>query len=168
MATRSAAFTASLAVALIGLATIGGALISEHVFGYLPCMLCLWQRWPYYLGVPLAALLAAAIAAGAPPRFVVAGLALLACVFAVGSGLGVYHAGVEFGAWPGPASCGGGGALPTQASDLLGQLRTAKVVPCDAPAVLIFGLSLAAWNALIAAGLALLAAFGARALLRRA
>ena len=45
---------AALAVALAAAATIGGALVFEHVFGYVPCKLCLMQRNPYYLAIPLA------------------------------------------------------------------------------------------------------------------
>lgn len=155
------ALAASIAIGAGGFATIAGALISEHVFGYVPCMLCLWQRWPYYLGVPVAALLALAIARGAARRLVPTGFALLAVIFAAGAGLGVYHAGVEFGAWPGPASCGGGGGLPASAGNLLERMRTTRVVACDAPALLVLGLSLAAWNALIAASLASAAGYAA-------
>ena len=43
----------ALAVALGAAATIGGALVFEHVFGYVPCKLCLMQRSPYYLAIPL-------------------------------------------------------------------------------------------------------------------
>ena len=69
----------ALALILISLATISGAWIFEY-FGYLPCELCLKQRWAYYAGVPLAAL--SAIAAWrAPPRFAGALLALLAVLF---------------------------------------------------------------------------------------
>jgi disulfide bond formation protein DsbB len=45
---------AAAIVFIVGGLAIGGALLLEHVFGYIPCMLCLWQRWPYYFGVPLA------------------------------------------------------------------------------------------------------------------
>lgn len=44
---------AALAVALGAAATIGGALVFEHVFGYVPCKLCLIQRNPYYIAIPL-------------------------------------------------------------------------------------------------------------------
>lgn len=158
---RRAGVAASLAIALIGLATIAGALVSEHLFGYLPCMLCLWQRWPYYLGVPLAVLLAAALRRGIPRNLAAAGFVLLAAIFAVGAGLGIYHAGVEVGAWLGPSSCGGGGGIPAKAGSLLDQMRATRVVPCDAPALVLFGASLAVWNALISGGLALLAGYAA-------
>ena len=44
-------------VFVIGALTIVGALTSQHMFGLVPCKLCLQQRQPYYVGVPLAAIL---------------------------------------------------------------------------------------------------------------
>ena len=41
-----------LAVAMA--ATVGTALGFEHIGGYIPCALCLMQRTPYYIGVPVA------------------------------------------------------------------------------------------------------------------
>ena len=46
--------------------------------------------------------------------------------------------------------------------DFLHQLQTQKVVRCDAVAIRIFGLSLAGWNALISAALAIIAVWGVR------
>ncbi|RVD51176.1 disulfide bond formation protein B, partial [Mesorhizobium sp. M8A.F.Ca.ET.023.02.2.1] len=46
--TRAALF---LAVAMA--ATVGSALGFQHIGGYIPCHLCLEQRTPYYIGVPL-------------------------------------------------------------------------------------------------------------------
>ena len=37
-------------------ATVGTALGFQHLGGYIPCKLCLEQRTPYYVGVPLMAL----------------------------------------------------------------------------------------------------------------
>ncbi|MFL1875807.1 disulfide bond formation protein B, partial [Hansschlegelia beijingensis] len=51
--TRSAAILAFVIAAAAAL-TVGAALVFQHGFGYVPCMLCLWQRWPYYVGAPLA------------------------------------------------------------------------------------------------------------------
>ncbi|TIS76287.1 MAG: disulfide bond formation protein B, partial [Mesorhizobium sp.] len=45
---RTAVF---LAVAMA--ATVGSALAFQHLGGYIPCKLCLEQRTPYYIGVPL-------------------------------------------------------------------------------------------------------------------
>jgi disulfide bond formation protein DsbB len=160
MAMRHEAMASAL-VAAIGFLAIAGALVIEHGFGYVPCMLCLWQRWPYYLGVPLAALVALVALQGKQPTLVRAELVLIAATFLVGAGLGVHHAGVEWGFWPGPAACGGGSVAPTTAGGLMAQMQATRIVPCDAAAFRILGLSLAGWNVLVCLGLAAIAAWGA-------
>lgn len=152
---------AALAVFAIAFATIAGAWVFEY-FGYAPCDLCLKQRWAYYAGVPLAALTALTIAGGARS----AGRALLivlGLVFVASAIFGVYHAGVEWGFWPGPAGCTGTN-MPTVSSmnDFMKQLQTTRVVRCDEVALRIFGLSLAGWNAVISAAMAGLAFAGSR------
>ncbi len=140
---------AALAIALAAAATVGGALVFEHALGYVPCKLCLIQRDPYYAAIPLG--LAAALL---PPRWGRVGLWLLALVFLVSAGLGAYHAGVEWGFWPGPADCGGGaGAAAGNMGDFLNQLQTTRVVSCTEAAWRFLGLSLAGWNALISLAL---------------
>ena len=140
---------AALAVALGAAATIGGALVFEHVFGYVPCKLCLMQRNPYYIAIPLG--LAAALL---PPRWTRAGLWLLALIFLVSAGLGTYHSGVEWGFFAGPSDCGGGtGANPREVGDFLNTLQTTRVVDCSTAAWRFLGVSLAGWNALIGAAL---------------
>lgn len=143
----------ALAVAVVAAATIGGALYFEHVLGYAPCKLCLTQRVPYYLAIPLS--LAAALAPDRIARFV---LGLVALVMLYGAGLGTYHAGAEWGFWLGPNDCGGGtGAGPADVQDFLKTLDTTRVVECSSAAWRFLGLSLAGWNALIALGIALAA-----------
>jgi disulfide bond formation protein DsbB len=130
-------------------ATIAGALVFEHVFGLLPCKLCLVQRNPYYLAIPLAL-----VAAVAPVRWARIGLMLLALVFLASAGLGIYHSGVEWGFFAGPSDCGGTPA-PTAGSmgDFLKQLETMRIVSCTEAAWRFFGLSLAGWNVLISLAL---------------
>jgi disulfide bond formation protein DsbB len=149
---------AAFAILLAALATIGGALVFEHGFGLAPCKLCLVQRQPYYVAMPLA--LAAALA---PARWARIGLALLALVFLVSAGLGAYHAGVEWGFFAGPSDCGGGtGAAAGDVGDFLSQLETTRVVSCTEAAWRFLGLSLAGWNVLISLFLAAVAALAAR------
>lgn len=155
---RPAAAAALILVAAV--ATVGTALVFEHVWGYLPCALCLQQRWPYYVGAPLAL---ATLALAGRPGLARAGLALLALVFLVSAGLGVYHSGVEWGFWLGPADCGGGtpAAAPGQVGDFLRQLERTRVVSCTEAAWRFLGLSMAGWNALVSLALAALAALAA-------
>lgn len=140
-------------------ATIGGAYVFQHGLGYVPCKLCLLQRQPYYAAMPLALATALAPAAGPgalPWRRI--GFGLLALVFAASLGLGLYHAGVEWRWWPGPADCGGGSpASSANVADFVKALNGVKVVSCTEAAWRFAGLSLAGWNAVISAGLAGLA-----------
>ena len=151
---------AALGVLLVAFATIAGAWVFEWA-GYAPCELCLMQRWAYYAGVPLAALVAI-IAAQGPRGLAGAGLALLGLLFIGSMVFGVYHAGVEWGFWPGPTGCTGALARADSMADFLKQLETTKVVRCDAVAIRILGLSLAGWNGVISAAMAALALIGAR------
>ena len=153
---------AALAILGLAVATIGGALVSEHVFGLVPCELCLLQRWPYYLGVPLAAATTLAPEGGTMPWRRI-GLGLLALVFLASAGLGAYHAGVEWGLWPGPAGCSGGGGGPASFNDFARSLGQARAVSCTDAGWRGLGISLAGWNALVSLALAVLAAWGAAA-----
>jgi disulfide bond formation protein DsbB len=156
MASMSRTALAGLITAVVAAATVGGALVFEHGFGYVPCMLCLWERWPYYIGAPLALL---AVAFGTRGR---APLALAGLLFAGGAVLSAYHAGVEWSFWPGPTSCAGADAAPTSAGGLLEQMRTTRIVPCDRAAWRLLGISLAGYSALISAALAAIAVWGVR------
>lgn len=161
MTLRLTPAAAALIVAVVAVATVGAALVMQHGFGYVPCMLCLWERWPYYLGAPLA-LAAALLASRGPSGAARALLGLVALLFVGGAVLGAYHAGVEWKFWPGPASCAGANAAPTSAGGLLDQMRTTRIVPCDDAAFRVLGISLAGYNALISLALAGIAAIGAR------
>ena len=158
--TKPTQFRIALALLALAFATISGAWIFE-AFGYLPCELCLKQRWAYYAGVPVAAATTLAAAAG-QKRVASAGFALLTLVFIGSAIFGAYHAGVEWGFWPGPTDCTGNLSKASSMDDFMNQLATVKVVRCDAVAIRILGLSLAGWNAVISAALAMLGAMGAR------
>ena len=75
---RITVFGAALTITLTAFATIAGAWVFE-AFGYLPCELCLKQRYAYYIGAPLAAL--TAIAAARNERLARALLMLLALLW---------------------------------------------------------------------------------------
>ena len=78
-----------------------------------------------------------------------------------GGGLAVFHAGVEWGFWAGPASCSPSVGV-TSAADMLNQLENSHAPSCTDAALRILGLSFAGWNALVSALLVVLAALGAR------
>lgn len=158
--TRAASpqFTAGLLVALAGAATLAGAWFFQLVIGLAPCPLCLEQRIPYYVGVPVA-LVAALLAARGSLTGSRAVLAVAGLLMAGGAVLAAYHAGVEWHWWAGPTTCSGAG--PVQGGNLLTDLNGARVVRCDEAPWRLAGISLAGYNALIATALALIALIAA-------
>jgi disulfide bond formation protein DsbB len=147
---------AAAAVFVLSLATLGGAWYFQFVLKYQPCHLCLIQRIPYYIVIPLSFVLAIAAWYHAPRPFVVSGLVLLAAAALISAALGAYHAGIEWGFWEGPSDC-------TGLSDLSGgfdQLNSIHIVPCDKAAWRLLGISLAGYNVLISLALAVISACG--------
>jgi disulfide bond formation protein DsbB len=147
-------------VFLVGLATILGAWGFQLIGGFVPCKLCLEQRIPYYVGLPLALLALVAEIAGAKPWVSRVLLALAGLAFLVGLGLAVYHAGAEWTWWPGPADCGGGTSTTTSAGDLLSRLDSTRVVSCTEASWRFAGLSFAGWNAVVSLVLVVAALVG--------
>jgi disulfide bond formation protein DsbB len=146
---------------LIAVATIAGAWIFQ-AFGIAPCELCLSERIPYYVGILVAAL-TLIFALRESKALMLVGFIALFLIFAFSAGLGVYHSGVEWHFWEGPTACTGSTMTKaTSTQDFLHQLLTVKVVRCDAVAIRILGLSLAGWNAVISAVLAVIAIWGVR------
>lgn len=130
---------------LVAAASILTALGFQYIGGYQPCMLCLWERYAYYFAVPVL-FLAIVLASGGSKGWAAVLFFLVALVFLANAGLGTYHAGAEWKFWPGPEACGGGGDLSTSAGSLLKDLEGIKVVRCDEPSLVWFGLSFAGWN----------------------
>ncbi|MHB9878120.1 disulfide bond formation protein B [Pacificimonas sp. ICDLI1SI03] len=122
-------------------ALLGGALAGQHLFGLAPCEMCMWQRWPHVAALLLATL---ALFVQGRARGLLIGLAALA--MAVSGGIGVLHAGVEYGWWTGPTTCT---APPAVSGDFLADIMSAPIVRCDTAPWSLFGISLAGYNALI-------------------
>ena len=154
------AAVAAFLIAAGGAATILGAYYFQYVLNYAPCELCLDERIPYYVGIPLAVVVALAGLLRAPRPLLVGGLGLLAVIFLLGAALGAYHAGVEWKFWPGPTHCSGVIQNFGNAGSLLEQMNKVKLVPCDAAAWRLFGISLAGYNALISLALVAIAWWG--------
>lgn len=133
----------------VTIAIILGALGFEYLGGYKPCPLCLQQRYAYYVAIPVL-FLALILLSAEQHRFALALLFFVSMVFLANSAFGVYHAGAEWGFWAPPTTCGGTGeALQGGAGKLLSALKNANIVDCGKPALVILGLSLAGWNAII-------------------
>ncbi len=149
--------TAGAALLFAGMvATVGTALGFQHIGGYIPCKLCLEQRIPYYAGIPLMALALAAALLKLPAPIargllLAGGLLMLWSLY-----LGGFHAGVEWGWWPGPTDCGVV-APPPQGGSLLDAIDAVVPPSCDEAAGRFLGLSFAGWNVVASAVLAAIA-----------
>ncbi|MCC8936241.1 disulfide bond formation protein B [Bradyrhizobium sp. Arg68] len=159
-ATGNPALTSAAAISVIAAATLAGAWFFQLVLEILPCPLCLEQRYAYYLAVPLGAVVAFAAAKGAPRPVLLAGLAILGLAALANAGLGAYHAGVEWGFWPGPTDCSGPVMDFSKAGSLLEQLDKVKVVRCDEVQWRFLGISLAGYNVLISLLMAAIGSWG--------
>src|SRR3954447_4420784 len=155
-----AAYTAALAIAAVAALTLAGAWFFQLVLDIRPCPLCLEQRYAWYLALPLGALLAFAAARGAPRAVLVAGFAILSLAALANAWLAGYHAGVEWGFWPGPTECSGPVLDLGQAGNLLENLDKVKVIRCDEVQWRFLGLSLAGYNVLLSLAAAAIAIWG--------
>jgi len=144
---------------LFATAAIAAAWSFEIYGGYAPCALCLRQRLPYYLGIPL--FLIALIS----PRIAKAPTIIAAVAFIFGGALGMFQSGAEWKWWDGPSQCGGAPLITESAEALLAQIAKTRVVSCSDAPWRFLGLSFAGWNAVVSfcvAGLAFASAAGNR------
>jgi disulfide bond formation protein DsbB len=128
----------------VALALIGGALGFQYLEHLAACEMCHWQRWPLIGAIVIG--LGGALLWKKDMRL----LAIAAIILVAASGLiGAYQAGMQWGFLPGPTAC-------TAPRYIMGSHAEA-VVQCNVVTWSLFGLSLAAYNALISLGTAALA-----------
>jgi disulfide bond formation protein DsbB len=156
---RNPTAAAPLAVFVLSGATILGAWYFQYVLKLPPCPLCLEERLPYHIVIPLSLLMVTAAMVRAPRALLVVGLVAMIAVMLVSAALGAYHAGVEWRWWPGPTDCSGP-ISDLSTTSLLDQLQSIHVVRCDEAAWRFLGLSLAGYNVLISLFIAAVAASG--------
>ena len=129
---------------LLGLVTIAAAWGTQVIGGLVPCELCLEQRLSYYYGLPLL-LLVLALWNRLPLTVWYVAMAIVTAIFAWGTYMGAFHAGVEWGFWPGPTACTGVG----EAMDFNSLNSMTPVIGCDVVQFRFLGISLAGYNTLI-------------------
>jgi disulfide bond formation protein DsbB len=137
-----------LLIALASLASLAIAFASQYWGGLQPCVLCIYQRYPY--GVAAALGIIGMIVAGRP-NLLRSILLLAAIAFLVDAGIAAFHVGVEQHWWAGTSECGSLLDLNAKPEDLKNQLLNQPVVRCDEAAWTLFGISMAGYNFLYAA-----------------
>ena len=141
---------AAALILLVSAATVGGAFAFQYLGGYAPCILCWWQRYAHFAVIGFAAL--ALLPVPAPLRAVLL-LAAVASALA-GTGIAVFHVGVEQHWWQGTAECGSTLGRASSLDEMRKMLESQPVVRCDEVAWSLLGISMAGYNALISVALA--------------
>jgi disulfide bond formation protein DsbB len=131
----------------VGVLSLGAAFGSQHIGGLQPCVLCIYQRYPYGVVIALGLL---ALLIWRQPK-VAAGLTLLAAIaLFVDAGIAAFHVGVEQHWWKGTNECSNLIDPNLSIEDLKKALQEQPVVACDEVAWSLFGISMAGYNFLYA------------------
>lgn len=159
-----------IAFALLGagaVAILGTAFAFQYLGGLAPCVLCLWQRYPYAIVIGLAGIGFGLARVSGQPRAVLAGMMIaIALAMVIDAGIAAFHVGVEQHWWQGTSGCTGTTGTVTTAADLAQLLKATPVVRCDEIAWSLAGISMAGYNFVAALGMAAFAACNGRTLLR--
>ena len=120
----------------------------EHFQGALPCDLCITQRWFHVLIITYSLILIFIVKTNLiSKKLILLGLSI---VWIMSSIAGTYHFGIEMKFWKGPEECSSNIDF---SKDLLTYLLNKSTVKCDEVMFSVFGLSLAAWNAIFSYGM---------------
>ena len=126
------------------------ALISEYVFGFAPCSLCLLQRYPHILVAVTSVWLIFFRTHNVflyPVNTLVMALSII---------LASYHVGVEQSIFQGPQSCSSSNlslVSEKSAEALLKDILNTSVIRCNEVTWSFMGLSMATWNLILSIAL---------------
>ena len=139
-----------ISLGAISLSMILFVLISEYVFGFAPCSLCLIQRYPHML----VAITSVWLIFFRTHNFFLYPVNTL--VMALSIILASYHVGVEQSIFQGPQSCSSSNlslVSEKSAETLLKEILNTSVVRCNEVIWSFMGLSMATWNLILSIAL---------------
>ncbi len=140
-------------IAFISFTALTMAFISEAFLGLEPCILCIYQRWPFAIGIFFGLL---GILKRKKPKAVTALLTFSSINFFVNSGIAAYHTGVEQKWWGGLDTCKVIFEEDKAEQSILENIMSAPMASCsDIPwQDPILNLSMANYNIILCFGLA--------------
>ena len=121
------------------------AYVAQYLFGHQPCILCLYQRLPFFAILFIAAIFLVRLKKEKMQK-----MAVIICILLLfgNATLAGYHFGVEQKIFAGPSTCSDTSNLD-EIEDVeqlkLAMMKT-KAVKCDTPSFVFLNLSMAAWN----------------------
>lgn len=153
---RTSANTIPGLILLVTVAVLSSAYSAQYIGGLRPCILCLYERIPWFITGALMLVIVLMQFSGPMRRMLmlIAGLVLLA-----GAGLSGYHVGVEQGYFQPPTTCSAT-TTPANLKELKALLETTLPPRCDEIPWSMFGISLAGYNAIASLAMAIAAIFG--------
>ena len=157
----------ALALAALASATaLAAAFIGQYGFELQPCVLCVYQRWPYVIVIALSVIALGLHGRKLGRKLAAGALLVSALTLVTGTGIAAYHVGVEQHWWAGSAGCVGQGGTAQTLEALRAQIMATPVTRCDEVAFSLFGVSMAGYNFIASLVLAIFAVASARTLLR--
>lgn len=134
-----------------------GAYISQYAFDLQPCILCFYQRKPFFAVAVLTGLALFIPQLKKRQQLIIMISMLLLMVNAF---LALYHAGVEKKIFTGPAYCTDITIAVTDIEELRQALAASQIVRCDQPSFIFLNISMAGWNVIYCLLLVLISLFG--------
>ena len=139
-----------ISLGTISMSMILFALISEYVFGFTPCSLCLIQRYPHML----VAITSVWLVFFRTHNLFMYPLNTLVMAFSII--LASYHVGVEQAIFQGPQSCSSSNlsSLSEKSAEaLLKEILNTSAIRCNEVTWSFMGLSMATWNLILSIAL---------------
>jgi len=139
-------------ITLVCVGVLGMAYVMEHYFGVLPCQMCLYERNVFMIAGGLAFLSLFLL----PARFQYYAVIVLGLIFLAGTLIAGYHVAIQHHWVSLPAFCSANDFDSFDSVEALReQMLKTPLVRCDQVTWSLFGLSLAAYNALLSLILAI-------------
>lgn len=130
---------------IVSVFSLSFAYFSDYVLGYHPCILCLYQRLPYYF------IASGSIIAIFYRKFRILISFILTASFIISFGLSLYHTGIEKKMFPASKSCNKMASFSNYNNymELEASLLNSKNASCEIPSFIILGFSMAELNAIL-------------------
>jgi disulfide bond formation protein DsbB len=143
-----------ISLLLAAIIALSSAYIAQYFFDLQPCILCLYQRPPFFIIIAISAL---ALISKNKKLQQASFFLILICLLA-NVAIATYQTGVEQKIFRGPDSCSANEHLNeiTDLDALREAMLKTKAVRCDEPQFFFLKLSMAAWNVIFCSTLAFL------------
>lgn len=135
-------------LALLGFysaAALISAYIAQYAFGHQPCVLCIYQRLPFFAVVAISTI---SLIFSKQKKLQKSTLILCILLLFGNAILASYHVGVEQKIFAGPTTCTDVANLDEiqDVKELAAAIAKTKAVKCDTPSFVFLRLSMAEWN----------------------